>query len=148
MTDYNWEVVKSELKEIKSVYISTDYRTSNKPTHEYTYTDWLLAAWQRTQMNIARLDMMRVSGIRPLSRLSQPTYTPKQRAADMKYCLNEALKKLPDNDFYSRLRIKINTTIQYTIKCMSWTDPATYAIAAAACPLETLNTLSQMRMLL
>ncbi len=101
-----------------------------------------------TQMNIARLDMMRVSGIRPLSSLSQTTYTPKQRATDIQYCLSEALKKLPDNDENSPLRSKINTTIQYTIKYKNWTDPATYTIAAAACPLETLHTLSQMRMLL
>lgn len=144
----NWKVVQSELNTIKMTYISKGYPASNKPTYNYTYTDWLLAAWQRTQMNLERLKMMRVSGIRPLSSLSQPTYTPKQRAKDIQDCLSEALKKLPDNDENSLLRTRINTTIQYTIKYMKWTDPATYTIAAAACPLETLHTLSQMRMLL
>ena len=125
--------VKKRLEKMKSNYFNDHLPT--KKFSDYSWQDFLLAAWQRTG-NMKQSEMMRVSGIKPLI-----NHTPED---DIKHALKMALHYLKKHNLETTLQTEISETIEIL-------EQKSYSIgklAAAASQFETSHILSQMRTLI
>jgi len=136
--------VKEQLDNMKSKYFK-DHPAKKKIITDYSWQDFLLAAWQRTDENMEPSQMMPVSGIKVFTpkTWNYDTRT-KYIVDDIKHALKMALIYLKNHKLNPTLQAEISETIQI----LERKPCSTGKLSAAASQFETSHILSQMRTLI